>query len=79
MEAAGILERVTEPTEWVSPMVVTSKPTSGLHICIDPTNLDQSVKRQHFAIPSAEELFERLSKAKYYAVLDATSESYQIP
>ena len=79
MEAAGILERVTEPTEWVSPMVVTSKPTGGLRICIDPTNLNQSVKRQHFAVPSAEELFGRLSKAKYYAVLDATSGFYQIP
>jgi hypothetical protein len=73
MEAVGILERVTEPTEWVSPMVVTSKPTGGFRICIDPTDLTQSVKRQHFAVRSAEELFGRLSKAKYYAVLNPTS------
>ena len=72
------LERVTEPTKWVSPVMVTSKPNGGLRICIAPKDLNQSVKRQHFAVPSAEELIGRLSKVKYYAVLDATSGFYQI-
>jgi len=79
MEAAGVLKRVTEPTEWVSSMVVASKPNGGLRLCIDPTDFNVSVKRQHFAVPSAEELFGRLSGAKHFAVLDATSGFYQIP
>lgn len=39
METAGIIERVTEPTEWVSPMVVASKRNEKTRICIDATNL----------------------------------------
>jgi len=79
MEAAGIIERVTEPTEWVSPMVVASKPNGDVRICIDPTDLNRAIQRQHFAVPSVEELFGRISKARFYATLDATSGFYQIP
>ena len=79
MEAAGIIKRVTEPTALVSPMVVASKANGALRLCIDPTDLNKAVKRQHFAVPSVKELFGRLSKAKHFAVLDATSGFYQIP
>ena len=72
MEAAGVIQKVTEPTEWVSPMVVVSKPNGDVRLCMDTTDLNKAVQRQHFSIPSAEELFGRISKARYYAVLDAT-------
>lgn len=50
-EAAGVIERVTEPTEWVSPMVVASKPGGDIRICLDPTGLNKAIQRQHFSIP----------------------------
>ena len=68
-EAAGVIERVTEPTELVSRMVIASKPGGDIRLCLDPTDLNKAIQRQHFSIPSAEELFGRISKARYFAAL----------
>lgn len=79
MEKAEIIQRVEGPSRWVSPMVVVSKPEGEVRICMDPTELNKAIQRHHFSIPSAEELFGRLSSAKFFATLDATSGFYQIP
>ena len=39
MEAEGIIVPVTEPTEWVSRMLVASKPEGDIRICLDPSEL----------------------------------------
>jgi len=36
----GILKEVTEPTEWISSLVVTRKKSGQLRICIDPRDLN---------------------------------------
>lgn len=44
MEATGIITRVTEPTDWVGPMVVVSK--SNNRLCMDPSGLNKAIQRQ---------------------------------
>ena len=78
-EAAGVIERVTEPTELVSRMVIASKPGGDIRLCLDPTDLNKAIQRQNFSIPSAEELFSRISESRYFAALDATNGFFQIP
>ena len=53
----GVLEPISEPTEWVSRMVVTAKLDGDVRLCIDPSELNKAVWREHFVIPTAEELF----------------------
>ena len=53
----GVLEPISEPTEWVSRIVVTAKPDGDVRLCIDPSELNKAVWREHFVIPTAEELF----------------------
>ena len=69
----GIIEAVTVPTEWVSPLVLVMKPGGKIRICLDPSSLNEAIKREHYAIPTADEIFARLHGSTYFSTLDATS------
>ena len=69
----GIISAVTEPTEWVSAMVAVKKPTKGIRICIDPKPLNKAIKRNHYPLPTVEDLTPALSKAKVFTVCDLKS------
>jgi hypothetical protein len=79
MEDAGIIAPVHEPTEWVSRMMVVGKPDGDVRICLDPSELNKAVQRQHFSVPTIEQLFSKIGKARYFCSLDAASGFYQIP
>lgn len=70
MEKLGVIVRQTEPTEWVNSMVtvVTSK---KIRICMDPKDLNQAIKREHYPVLTVEEVVSRMPNAKYLSVLDA--------
>ncbi|XP_045024072.1 uncharacterized protein LOC123469327 [Daphnia magna] len=55
-----ILTPVQEPTEWVSRMMVVGKPDGDVRICLDPFELNKAIQRQHFAVPTIEQLFSKL-------------------
>ena len=69
----GIIEAVTVPTEWVSPLVFVMKTGGKIRICLDPSSLNEAIKREHYAIPTADEIFARLHGSTYFSTLDATS------
>ena len=41
-----ILAPVTEPTEWISSMVIVPKKDGKLRICLDPKDLNQAIQRE---------------------------------
>ena len=71
-----VIVPVTEPTEWVSSMLVVVKPNK-IRICLDPRDLNQAIKREHYQMPTIEEVATRLSKAKKFTVLDAKDGFWQ--
>ena len=73
----GILAKVTEPTDWISSLVVVKKP-SKLRICIDPKDLNRAIKRPNYQMPTIQEVLPRLRKAKVYSVLDAKDGFYHV-
>ena len=76
----GIIVAVDQPTDWVNAMVVVEKKnTDKLRICIDPRPLNKAIKREHYHLPTIEEITTRLSGAKYFSTLDARSGFWQIP
>jgi hypothetical protein len=79
MEKLKLVCKVTEPTEWVNPMLAIQKSDGDVRICLDPVDLNKEIKRQHYPVPTAQELFARIGKAKYFSSLDATSGFLQIP
>ncbi|KAK3731331.1 hypothetical protein QZH41_004089 [Actinostola sp. cb2023] len=76
----GIIVPVDQPTDWVNSMVaVEKKNTDKLRICIDPRPLNKAIKREHYHLPTIEEITTRLSGAKFFSTLDARSGFWQIP
>lgn len=73
-----IIEPVSEPTDWVAPMVVAPKPGGRIRICVDLSQLNRHVKREMHPIPPVEETLAKLSGAVYYSKLDANSGFHQV-
>ena len=74
MTTKGIIVLVTEPTKWVSSMVVVQKKNGKL----DPRNLNQAIMRSHYPLPTIEEVATRLTGAKVFTVLDAKTGLWQV-
>ena len=73
-----VITTVTEPTKWVSSLVLVNKPDK-LRICIvDPQDLNKALLRPHYPLPTIEEMATRLSKAKVFSVLDAKNGFWQV-
>ena len=70
MEENGHIARVSEPTDWVSSMVTVYK-NGKVRICIDPKDLNRALRREHYPIPTVEEVVALFPKAKVFSVLDS--------
>ena len=46
MEKADIISRAESPTDWCAGIMVVLKPNNQVHICVDLTKLNKSVKRE---------------------------------
>ena len=79
MKDTGIIEEITEPTDWCAPMVPVMKKGGDVRICADFKKLNLAVKRERYPIPSLEDMLHKLNGAKVFSKLDATSGFYQIP
>lgn len=71
MEKEDIIQKVEEPTDWVSPIVITSKKNGQIRLCIDPRKLNEAIMRPHFQFPTLDEIKSDLAQAKYFTTLDA--------
>ena len=69
-EADGHIAPVTEPTDWISNMVIVSKPDK-LRICIDPLFLNKALRRSHYIMPTLEDVLYKLPKARIFTLVDA--------
>ena len=74
----GIIAAVTEPTRWVSSLIAVKKKKNKLRICLDPRDLNKSVQRSHYPLPTLEDVATRINKAKVFSVLDAKSGFWQV-
>ena len=73
LESLGVLENVDEPTTWVSSVVIATKKSGALRICIDPCPLNQALKRETYQLPVLDDLMPDLAKAKVFSTVDLTA------
>lgn len=59
-------------------MVITKKKNGELRICLDPKDLNESIKREHYQIPTREEIISEMSGARYFTKLDASQGFWQL-
>ena len=68
---ADVIAQGTEPTPWVNSLVVTEKKDKKkLRVCLDPTDLNKAVLRQHYSIPATDDVLCKLAGKKIFTVLD---------
>ncbi|XP_020556682.2 uncharacterized protein K02A2.6 [Oryzias latipes] len=78
MEKLEVIKKIDEPTEWVSSLVVIQKKTGALRTCLDPRDLNKAIRREHFKLPTREEIMARFAGAKWFSKLDASSGFWQL-
>ena len=73
-----MIEKVTHPTDWVCNIVVVEKSNGKLRLCLDPRNLNKAIKREHFQLPTMDDIMAKMPGAKIFSKLDASSGYWQI-
>ena len=59
-------------------MVIVEKPGENLRICLDPKELNKAIRRQHFQLPTTEEILDKMAGSRYYTKLDASNAYWQM-
>ena len=78
-EDLGVIVRVGEPIDWVNSIATPEKQRTGaLRLCLDSRYVNQAIMREHYPLPTLEDLTPLLSDGKYFSVLDATLGYWQI-
>lgn len=79
MVQLGIIAKVDKPSSWVNCMVVVEKPGGSLRLCLDPRELNSAIKREHYQLPTIDDVTNQLSGATIFSSLDASCSFWQIP
>ena len=70
---------VSQPTDWLSNMLVKEKPGGKIRICIDPSQtINKAIKRPVYTIPTIEKKLPLLANAKVFTIVDATEAFHTI-
>ena len=77
LEQKGVIARVTEPSEWISSIMVGQK-LNKLIVCLDPKDLHQALERARYLISTVEEVMPQLAKSKVFSKLDAKDSFCQV-
>ena len=70
LEQQEVIAPVTSPTAWISSMVTVRKKNGKLRICLDPKDLNRAIQREHYPLPTIEDIATRLHGAKVFTKLD---------
>ena len=78
MVEQDIIAPVTAPTPRVSSFVVVPKTDGKIRLCLDPKDLNQAIQREHYPLPTIEDVATRLHGAKVFTKLDVRNGFWHI-
>ena len=78
MVKTWVNEQVGHPTDWVNSMGCTKKKDGSLRVCLDPRHLNKHIKREHFTIPTFQEILSRVGQPTLFTIVDKSSAFWQI-
>jgi len=78
MVESGIIEPVNEPSEWISALVVVAKANGGIRLCVDTKPLNKALKRNHYLMPTLEDILPELQDAKVFTTCDVSKAFYHV-
>ena len=69
--ANGVIAPVTEPTKWVSALLVVQKAEGqGVRICTDPKFLNRSLQRSTYYMQTIDDILPKLANVKVMTTID---------
>ena len=75
--ASGRLRPSESP--WGTNVIFAKKKDGALRFCVDYRGLNDATVRNSYPLPLTEDLFDRLTGAKYFSIIDLRTGFYQIP
>lgn len=66
MGLQGVIEQISEPTDWCSPIVIARKSNGKNSICTDYTKLNEFVKKERYQHPAVDEILARIQDGKIF-------------
>ena len=70
LQDLGIITEVTEPTSWLSSVVIVHKPNGQIRVCTDPKDLNCVSRRSHYPTPTIDKILPELARAKVFSTVD---------
>ena len=74
MIADDVITAVAEPTDWVNSILCNIRETPDgkkkIRLCLDPKDLNKSIRREHYYTRTIDELLPQLHGKKFFSVVD---------
>ncbi|KAK2569825.1 Uncharacterized protein P5673_005676, partial [Acropora cervicornis] len=74
----NIIEEVTEPSPWVSNLVIVPKKSGDLRVCCDLREVNKAVIRERYVLPKVDDMLHALRGSRYFAKIDAKGGFFQL-
>lgn len=75
----GIVEKVTGPSKWISPLVIVPRSNSeDIRICVDMRLANLAVDRMAHPMPIFDDFLLHLSKARVFSKIDVKNAFHQV-
>ena len=73
-----VIEEVTDPTPWVSPVVVVPKKNKGVRICIYMRKANETIERIKHPMPTMDDLISDLNGSTVFSKLLSPTGTWRI-
>lgn len=74
----GIVSPMNEPSDWISALLITTKPSGQIRICIDPKPLNRCLKRSHYPLAVIDDIIPQLQEAKIFTKVDVKNAFWHV-
>jgi transposase InsO family protein len=73
-----VIAPVDKPTDWVSQIAVALKKSGEIRLCIDPKPLNAVLRREHYRLPTLDDILPNLAQARFFTKVDLSSAFWQL-
>ena len=75
----SVIMLVTQPTPCINSIVVVPKKDGSLRICLDPKDLNHAIQREHYQLPTIEDIATWLHGANVFTILYVRCGFWHVP
>lgn len=79
MESFEVITRVTQATEWCTPIIVAKNKVGEQRICVDSTGLNSCFRRERIIMSTVGKCLVKFAGATWFSKLDARAGNWKAP